>query len=269
MSRWRRRRTARAIGQFLRNHFCGDAGCLRRYASYRDDGRRDAPARRALGAPARPAGRACRRPAPRRASPLGILTWSRISHAAATGSMKTACSVGIDAGTRCRLRIGSVRNSRNAPGCLTMPRTVRVGQWRPRPRRTTRNAPQARLISPTTRCPDPRFASVSLDHFADEFMSGRAGESVVATLKFEIGGADSGGEQTNSGEAFRYARQRLAAEPLRVRIRGERLASFKVKRYGFSNANRRGRTGVFQRRLPRAVRDHGSAVQLPEVRRAA
>jgi len=31
-------------------------------------------------------------------------------------------------------RIGNVRNSRNAPGCLTIPRTVRVGQWRPRPR---------------------------------------------------------------------------------------------------------------------------------------
>src|SRR5437773_996397 len=49
--------------------------------------------------------------------------------------MNTACSAGIESGTTCRLHSGRVRNSRKAPGCLTIPSTERLGQWRPRLRR--------------------------------------------------------------------------------------------------------------------------------------
>ncbi len=48
-------------------------------------------------------------------------------------------------------------------------------------------------------------------HFAYEFVSGRAGESVVSALQFEIGGTDPRREQTDAGEALGYARERLAA----------------------------------------------------------
>src|SRR5690349_8862605 len=43
-------------------------------------------------------------------------------------------------------------------------------------------------------------------------MAGRAGEAVVSALKFEIGGADAGGQQTNSGEFIRHTRQRLVTD---------------------------------------------------------
>jgi len=54
---------------------------------------------------------------------------------------------------------GQVKNSWKAPGWLTMPRTVRCGQWRPRPWRHHSHWRQARLISPATR--RPRSAGVS------------------------------------------------------------------------------------------------------------
>ena len=65
--------------------------------------------------------------------------------------------------------------------------------------------------------PDPRFVG-GLRDFADEFVAGCAGKSVVSALKLQIGGADSGGEQTNSGESFRNTRQRNPAEPYPARF---------------------------------------------------
>src|SRR5258706_10089477 len=52
---------------------------------------------------------------------------------------------------------------------------------------------------------------VGLGDFADEFVPGSAGEAVVAELEFEIGGADPGGEQADSGEALRSSREWPAA----------------------------------------------------------
>lgn len=49
------------------------------------------------------------------------------------------------------------------------------------------------------------------DHFAYELVSGSAGKTVVAALKFEIGGANAGGEQANAGKARGDAGERLAA----------------------------------------------------------
>ena len=43
---------------------------------------------------------------------------------------------------------------------------------------------------------------VRLNHFAYEFMTGRAGEAVVAALQLQIGIADAREQQTNQSEAF-------------------------------------------------------------------
>src|ERR1700690_423482 len=82
-----------------------------------------------------------------------MATWSRISHAAATGSAKVARSVGMVSGRMCRFLSGRVKYSLKAPGWPAMPSTGRCGQCRPRPARHQSQAPQARLISPTTRRP--------------------------------------------------------------------------------------------------------------------
>ncbi len=59
--------------------------------------------------------------------------------------------------------------------------------------------------------PDPRWI-VRFAHLADKFVSGRAAKTVIAALKFEIGGADSGGDEADSREMFRNARERRAAQ---------------------------------------------------------
>jgi hypothetical protein len=59
--------------------------------------------------------------------------------------------------------------------------------------------------------PNPGFIG-SLGHLADELVAGRSGKTVVSTLEFEVGGTDSGGQQTNPGESLGYARQRLLAD---------------------------------------------------------
>jgi hypothetical protein len=48
---------------------------------------------------------------------------------------------------------------------------------------------------------------VSFGHFAYEFVTRRAGESVVAALQFEVGGADPGGQHADAREPRRDARQ--------------------------------------------------------------
>ena len=90
----------------------------------------------ALQVPGRSATRASRRPARRHDAPLGIC--DLIQNLA--GRRQRLDENGLlgrkfQRGTRCRLLRGNVRNSRNAPGCFTIPSTVRRGQWRPRPRR--------------------------------------------------------------------------------------------------------------------------------------
>jgi len=49
-------------------------------------------------------------------------------------------------------------------------------------------------------------------HLSDEFVAGRAGESVVAALQLEVGRADAGGQQADAREAFGDARKRGAAQ---------------------------------------------------------
>jgi len=49
------------------------------------------------------------------------------------------------------------------------------------------------------------------DHFADEFVTWSARETVVSTLQFEISGTDTRGKQADAGEALGHAGQRLAA----------------------------------------------------------
>jgi hypothetical protein len=58
---------------------------------------------------------------------------------------------------------------------------------------------------------NPRFVG-GLGNLADEFVAGGAGESVVAALQLEVGGADAGGKQANAGETFGNARKGLLAD---------------------------------------------------------
>jgi hypothetical protein len=57
---------------------------------------------------------------------------------------------------------------------------------------------------------DPR-GRIRLNHFANEFMAGRAGEAIVTALEFEIGIADAAAEQADQGEAREPVRARLIA----------------------------------------------------------
>jgi hypothetical protein len=66
------------------------------------------------------------------------------------------------------------------------------------------------LISPTTRRPT-HARRIRLDHFAHEFMAGRAGEAVVAALEFQVGIADAAAEQADQGETRGPVRARLVA----------------------------------------------------------
>src|SRR5436309_305815 len=52
----------------------------------------------------------------------------------------------------------------------------------------------------------------SIGAFAGEFVSGRAGEAVVAALQLEIGRAYSGGQQTNPRESLGNSRQWAAPD---------------------------------------------------------
>ena len=69
---------------------------------------------------------------------------------------------------------------------------------------------------------DP-IAVFAIGHFADEFVAGSAAEAVVAALQFEIGGADSGGQHSDSREARAKLRQRPAPDfhPARFEMNGE------------------------------------------------
>jgi hypothetical protein len=51
-------------------------------------------------------------------------------------------------------------------------------------------------------------AVFSFGHLADKLMPGGSGETVVAALKFEIGGADARAKKTDSRKSMRNARQR-------------------------------------------------------------
>jgi hypothetical protein len=59
--------------------------------------------------------------------------------------------------------------------------------------------------------PDPRFVA-GVRYFADEFVAGRARESVVSALKLKICRADPRGKQTNPGETFWDTGQRDLAK---------------------------------------------------------
>jgi hypothetical protein len=56
------------------------------------------------------------------------------------------------------------------------------------------------------------YAFAGIDHLADEFVPRRSAKAVIAALEFEVGGADAGGEQADSGETFGHTRQRPAAK---------------------------------------------------------
>ena len=86
-------------------------------------------------------------------SPGETRTCSWSSRAAAVGSVKTATSSGTPSGTACRFATGRTRCVAKAPSRATMPRTLRRSQWVRRPARQVGHAPQAALISPTTRRP--------------------------------------------------------------------------------------------------------------------
>src|SRR6266404_5707320 len=61
--------------------------------------------------------------------------WSRISKAAASGSVNTASRSAIVSGTGWRFAAGTAISSANAPFAPRMPSTRRPGQWRPSPAR--------------------------------------------------------------------------------------------------------------------------------------
>ena len=82
-----------------------------------------------------------------------------------------------------------------------MPSTVRLGQWRPSPRRHHSQCVQARLISPTTRLPT-RLARVRLHDLGDELVPGSARKAVVAALQFQIGIADAARQQAQQRKAL-------------------------------------------------------------------
>ncbi len=83
-----------------------------------------------------------------------MTAWSRISHAAATGSAKTAISVGISSGTTCRLSpvTSGIRERLRRVQLFQVP-SVWDSAGRDRVC-TIRILPHARLISPTTLLPD-------------------------------------------------------------------------------------------------------------------
>jgi hypothetical protein len=51
-----------------------------------------------------------------------------------------------------------------------------------------------------------------LGHFADEFMAGSTAKTVISALQFQIGGADSCGQQANARKALGNSRKRLPSQ---------------------------------------------------------
>ncbi len=90
-------------------------------------------------------------------------------------------------------------NSLNAPGCFTMPSTVRWGQWRPKPRLHQEQCVQARLISPATRLPFKSAESASTTSPTNS-CPGVPEQAVVAALEFKVGIADPAGQKRMSAK---------------------------------------------------------------------
>ena len=149
----------------------------------------------------RRASRAFRAPRTAARVPGPTATWSRISQAAASGSMKTASSSAIARGhlveVRHRKRQPLRVRARRGRGC----RGPALRAVRPRPSRAPSQRPQARLISPTTRFPRSGEAGGPLDD-ADELVAGDAGEAVVAAAKLEVRVADAREEDAHEREAL-------------------------------------------------------------------
>ena len=87
--------------------------------------------------------------------------------------------IGNLVGNLCRFLTGKATYSANAPGRLTIPSTVRCGQWRPRPFAHQEQRPQATLISPTTRWPS-QCEFVTLHHAPDKLMPRNAVKTRIA-----------------------------------------------------------------------------------------
>ena len=90
-----------------------------------------------------------------------------------------------------------------------MPSTVRRPQCRPSPRAHQSHAPQARLISPTTRWPS-HAEPCRPDHFAHEFMARPPAKTIVAAQQLDVGIADARENQPDQRES------RLGAGPGRL-----------------------------------------------------
>ncbi len=168
--------------------------------------------------------------------------------------MKTACSSGIEAGHAMQVADRQREEFAKRPGMFD---DAQDGASRAMAAEAAR-APIAMAASEIDfagdALADPRSVGGVRD-FADEFVAGRAGESVVSALKFEIGGTDSGGEQADAREAFRDARQRLLRTSTRP-FRDERHHVYhrlKFRDMASATQSAAAELVVFQRRLPRAI----------------
>ena len=115
-----------------------------------------------------------------------------------------------------------MKNSWNAPGCFTIPSTVRVGTV-PAQSLAAPVAIAARQIDLPDHALADQLRGIRLRHLRDELVPGRSGEAVVAALQFQVGIADPGREQSQQGEP-----RRAAPEPERSRT--DDLAAFQVNR---------------------------------------
>ena len=181
----------------------------RRSASSPGAARRGARARRArcstcaISSPSFPS------PSTATGAPRGIDTWSRISHAAASGSVNTACSVARSSGTTCRLRSGQREELAERAGMLARSRAPCGAGSAARARAgTTRTRRTRRLISPTTRAPS-RARACPPPPLRPRTRGPACREAVVAALQFEIGVADA--RRTAAGSARIPAAARAAA----------------------------------------------------------
>ena len=89
-----------------------------------------------------------------------------------------------------RFRSGSVRNSRNAPGCFTIPSTVRARTVASQSARTPFAFAARQIDLAHDALPDPARI-VRFHHFTHKLMARRSAKSVIAALQFEIRVADS------------------------------------------------------------------------------
>ena len=158
--------------------------------------------------------RTCAQRFPRRPSPSTtirswrpIVSWAGIWKAAATGSVKTATSVGIESGTAWRFWCGTAMKSANAPSWLRMPRTERWGQWLGRPARHVSHVQAAAVDFADDAAAGQRAC---LSH-ADELVAEDALKSHVAAHELQVRLADTCAQHLDHDFAVAKPRLRVLA----------------------------------------------------------